>query len=73
MVVLYDHEVPTVAPAVLRDGANFRENFREATISATGEKARSQNSNQESGGPYTTRTYNQLIKRQNKRSGKSGG
>jgi len=73
MVALYDHDVPVVQPATPREDASFRESFREATISATEENAKSQISKQESGGPYRTRTYNQLIKSHTKRSGKSRG
>ena len=64
MVALYDHDVPVVQPATPREDASFRESFRELAISAKDENAKSQNLKQESGGPYRTRTYNQLIKSQ---------
>lgn len=67
MVVLYDHDVPVVQPAMPRDEANFQENFQEAAIAASGEDRNSPDSNGKSGGPYRTRTYNQLIKSHIKR------
>lgn len=59
------HQVATVEPSIVSSRlGNFIANTIEAVILQSPPKRKSKNLKEESGGPYRTRTYNQLIKSQ---------